>query len=203
MNEKSKPHRRPGRPRDSAADRAILDAGLELFLAAGIEGANIEQIARRSGVSRATIYRRWSNSADIIAEALVRARKPPPGRPETVRDMSASELGRFLLNEIVRGLARPESGMLAERLLGAMLTHPTLLATYRDIFVEPWRRACLDAIRRAGIASQKSDADIVVDILIGAAVHHIVMRDEPIDIVRERAWARAVLDRLGFVVAEE
>ncbi len=49
-----------GRPRDAAADKAILRAALELFIEHGIEGASFEQIARRAGVARTTVYRRWS-----------------------------------------------------------------------------------------------------------------------------------------------
>ena len=56
-----------GRPRDPATDDAILRAGLALFIERGIEGASIEQIAKRAGVGKLTIYRRWPVKEDLIA----------------------------------------------------------------------------------------------------------------------------------------
>ncbi|MGV0659512.1 helix-turn-helix domain-containing protein, partial [Mycolicibacterium pulveris] len=46
-----------GRPRDPALDTAILTAALELFIAQGISAMSIEQVAKRAGVGKPTIYR--------------------------------------------------------------------------------------------------------------------------------------------------
>ncbi len=59
-----------GRPRDAAADRAILQAALALFIDKGVEGVSIEQIAKRAGVGKPTIYRRWSGKEDLLAAAI-------------------------------------------------------------------------------------------------------------------------------------
>ena len=59
-----------GRPRDPALDTVILTAALELFIAHGIAGMSIEQVAKRAGVGKPTIYRRWSTKERLVADAI-------------------------------------------------------------------------------------------------------------------------------------
>ncbi|MGH2674155.1 MAG: TetR/AcrR family transcriptional regulator [Actinomycetota bacterium] len=62
--------RPPGRPRSPEADRAILDAAIDLFVQEGFEGMSIEGVAARAGVGKTTIYRRWSSKEDLIVAAI-------------------------------------------------------------------------------------------------------------------------------------
>ncbi|WP_025272426.1 TetR/AcrR family transcriptional regulator [Haloglycomyces albus] len=60
-----------GRPRSSEASRSILLAALDLLVERGSVGSiSIEAIADRSGVSKATIYRRWSSKEELIVAAV-------------------------------------------------------------------------------------------------------------------------------------
>ncbi|NDJ89636.1 TetR/AcrR family transcriptional regulator [Mycolicibacter kumamotonensis] len=51
----------------------ILDAAASCLLALGVERVTLAAIARRAGVSRPTVYRRWRDSRAVIA-ALLTAR---------------------------------------------------------------------------------------------------------------------------------
>jgi len=51
------------------ADR-ILDAAASCLLALGVERVTLAAIARRAGVSRPTVYRRWPDSRSVIAAVL-------------------------------------------------------------------------------------------------------------------------------------
>ena len=62
--------RRTGRPRDPACDAAILQAALAAFAEGGYRGVSIEGVAARSGVAKATIYRRFANKAQLLVEAI-------------------------------------------------------------------------------------------------------------------------------------
>lgn len=62
--------RAPGRPKDLEKREAILDAAQSLFAERGIDGAPIEAIAARSGVSKVTVYGHFGDKASIF-EALV------------------------------------------------------------------------------------------------------------------------------------
>lgn len=47
-------------------DSKITRATLEIMIAQGIGAVNIESVARRSGVAKTTIYRRYANTDDLI-----------------------------------------------------------------------------------------------------------------------------------------
>jgi AcrR family transcriptional regulator len=76
----------PGRPRDAAIDEIVLRAAFELFLERGAEGATIDDVAKRTGVARATIYRRWK-SRDLLLAALRALKQPPAGDPDAIAQM--------------------------------------------------------------------------------------------------------------------
>jgi AcrR family transcriptional regulator len=50
----------------------ILDAALAEFLAYGLRRTNVDVVARRAGVSRATLYRRFENKDVLVQAVLVR-----------------------------------------------------------------------------------------------------------------------------------
>lgn len=59
-----------GRPRDRSRDTAIEKAAIELLGEVGYEHITIEAVALRAHVSKATIYRRWKNKAELMAAAV-------------------------------------------------------------------------------------------------------------------------------------
>src|SRR5205085_2724854 len=79
--------RRPGRPRSARAERAILDAALDLFAESGMAGVCMEAVAARAGVGKATIYRRWPGKEDLLLDALSLLKSPlPEPRGGSVRE---------------------------------------------------------------------------------------------------------------------
>jgi AcrR family transcriptional regulator len=59
-----------GRPRNPAAGRAILEATLALLAEQGYANLALTDVARRAGVSTATLYRRWPSRAPLVLDAL-------------------------------------------------------------------------------------------------------------------------------------
>jgi len=59
-----------GRPRDSSRDIAIEKAAIELLREVGYEHVTVESVAHRAQVSKATIYRRWKNKAELITDSV-------------------------------------------------------------------------------------------------------------------------------------
>lgn len=57
--------RGPGRPRASSAE-TIHEAALELFLEHGYDAVSVDDIARRAGVSRATVFTYCDSKADAL-----------------------------------------------------------------------------------------------------------------------------------------
>jgi len=62
--------RQRGRQRSKQADDAILQATRDVLLEMGYVGFTINAVVERAGVSTATIYRRWSNTNDLIFAAI-------------------------------------------------------------------------------------------------------------------------------------
>ena len=58
-------------PLDLTAER-ILDAALEQFEAEGIRRSSVEAVARRAGVSRVTVYRRFPRKESLITAVAAR-----------------------------------------------------------------------------------------------------------------------------------
>ncbi|MGA9872725.1 MAG: helix-turn-helix domain-containing protein [Rhodococcus sp. (in: high G+C Gram-positive bacteria)] len=50
----------------------ILDAARSCILEHGVRRTNLAEIARRAGVSRPTVYRRWSDTRAIVSSLLTR-----------------------------------------------------------------------------------------------------------------------------------
>ncbi|MCD0451018.1 TetR/AcrR family transcriptional regulator [Actinocorallia sp. API 0066] len=64
------------RPASRTADRdrtteKILAAALEEFLQVGIRRARMEEIARRAGVSRVTVHRRFASKQELVTAVLI------------------------------------------------------------------------------------------------------------------------------------
>ncbi|MFC7586725.1 TetR/AcrR family transcriptional regulator [Nonomuraea antimicrobica] len=59
-----------GRPRSQEADLAIMAAALDVLIEQGAQQASIEQVARRAGVTRATVYRRFADKTAMLVRTL-------------------------------------------------------------------------------------------------------------------------------------
>ena len=77
----------------------ILDAAANCVMAYGIDRVTIAEIARRAGVSRPTIYRRWPDTQALLA-ALLTARIVG-----VLRDVPSRGAGREALVERIVGVA--------------------------------------------------------------------------------------------------
>ena len=49
-----------------ATDRKLMQATLQIAVDRGISGVTIEEVARRSGVAKTTIYRRYHNADELL-----------------------------------------------------------------------------------------------------------------------------------------
>src|SRR3954470_14545799 len=61
--------RSAGRPRDPQTDADILGAARAVLAEQGYEALSFEVVARRAGVTRPTIYRRWPSKVHLAYEA--------------------------------------------------------------------------------------------------------------------------------------
>jgi AcrR family transcriptional regulator len=191
-----------GRPRDAGADRAILEAALELFIQRGVEGASIEQIAKRAGVGKLTVYRRWSSKEELLSQAIESARENvPDAPPEDLDAVHLADLVNKSLPAQVDMMADPKfAGMIAQ-IFGSRVTHPTLMETYWEYYIDPRRRAVHLLLRRAQAEGQldpDADLDVVIDMMVGALMYRMLQPNTP-DRAEIRRYLQEVYRHAGLL----
>jgi AcrR family transcriptional regulator len=71
---------RPADPRIERTRQVVLAAALELISESGFGSVTVEDISRRSGVARSTIYRHWKQLPNLMLDALafgIQRSEPP------------------------------------------------------------------------------------------------------------------------------
>jgi AcrR family transcriptional regulator len=193
-----------GRPRDPEADEAIMKAALELFVERGLEGANFEQIAKRAGVAQVTVYRRWSSKEELLTQAIEQARTLVPENDIwAATDATTQPVEERLMDSWMRTFGDARFRAILAQLIGSSVTQPSLLATYREQYIQPRRQlihAALERARRDGRLAADADIDTVIDMVVGAAMYRMLINpDTPADPAATRQYLQAVLrqaDRL-------
>lgn len=144
------PGARRGRPRSGASERAILEAALEL-LALGARPVTITEIARRAGVGKDTVYRRWRSKDDLLLDAL--ATLPGPlGEPA---DGPIREVLVARLSELVERVHDDRNQRIYRSVLGGS---PNLRERFFAEVIEP-RRAATCAVIAAAVRRGELRAD--------------------------------------------
>jgi AcrR family transcriptional regulator len=185
----------PGRPRSEAADRAILEASVELLASRGLAGLTLEGVAERAGCSKATIYRRWPSKLHLVVEAV--SQLPPLPEPDT--GSLAGDL-RAILRGFIAILAATPLSRVMPTLIGERAHDPELaelLAPLWSARREPLRRALERGVKRGEIPAAV-DLDLAIDLLIGALLGRLFFSGEKLT----RAHADAIVElALGGLAA--
>jgi AcrR family transcriptional regulator len=156
-----------GRPRDPQADRAIIAATLEIIAEEGYEGVRVADVAKRAGVSKATMYRRWPSKTDLVVAAL---KTTPPLDP-----IDTGSLRGDLVELLTQFLAVTESSPLAGLLaaLAAERQRMPHLAQVLDPFIAERNRGFVQVFQRGvarGEVAADTDLALAVSLLGGAIV---------------------------------
>ncbi len=118
--------------------REICAAALEVFAEKGFAAARLDEIARRAGVSKGTLYLYFKDKDDLF-RAVVRDTIAP--NIATIRDslmdadLPFAELVRTLLSRFVEIAARVPVGAVAKMVIGESGNFPELAKVYHDLVV--------------------------------------------------------------------
>jgi AcrR family transcriptional regulator len=169
-----------GRPRDERADRAILTGTLELMAESGAHELRVDDVARRAGVGKATIYRRYRSKDELITAAIA----------GLVSEISVPDTGRTRadLLALMRGAVAVYSGSLEAAvmpsLVEAMSRDAELARLVREGFLVR-RRAALQEVLERGIERgdlrRDLDVDLALDVLGGPLFYRLLITGGPID----------------------
>jgi AcrR family transcriptional regulator len=186
-----------GRPRDPQTDRAILRATIELLAEVGYLEVSVAGVARRAGVSKPTVYRRWAKKSQLVVEAM--ATQMPPGT-EIPSGSVADEL-LALTEQLISTLTLTPLGRVLPGLVAEMAADVELAQSYRDLIIGPnrsrWRAAIGRGIRRGELTG---DTDVA---LAGPLYFSLLITGDPIDDNYARVAVDLVLARYGAAGAAE
>jgi AcrR family transcriptional regulator len=160
--------RRAGRPRDVVRDRALLEAALAELEQNGYAGLTTAAVAKRAGVSTATLYRRWRSKDDLLAgTALAWAQEL---MPETDTGTLAGDLAALLCDK-AQTLEGP-GGRLLRALMGEAAHNDALAAVLTEAFIVPVQDRITALVQRAVDRGEipPVDPDIVGDLVMGPMV---------------------------------
>jgi AcrR family transcriptional regulator len=177
----------------SDADDRILDAALAEFAAYGTARATMEDVGRRAGVSRITVFRRFG-SKDALVERLLRRElerflAAVERRFDAVHDPAERIVEAFVAcvragaeHPLVARMARVEAGVAFERLFRG------------DPAPVDLGRAFVARHLRADLPRKRADA--VADVLVRLAATYVFFASPQLDPADERsvrAFARRAL----------
>ena len=146
-----------GRARDPELDDAITTATTELLEERGFAELTIEAIARRAGVARATVYRRWPNLDALLAHVLssVVHEIPIPDRGHVRDDLVAILEDQLAMVKRDAAKLYPSLGVQAK-------TDPSARKAAVDLMEH--RRTAMCTVLRRGVDRGEIRADVDLDL---------------------------------------
>ncbi|RZL00800.1 MAG: TetR/AcrR family transcriptional regulator [Rubrivivax sp.] len=185
MNSRTAP--RPG-GRSARVQAAIHRATRELLESHGRAELTVPMIATRSGVTPSTIYRRWGNLADLLADVAVARMRPDSDPADT-------------------GTAQGDLQAWAEQFLEEMSSEVGL-AMMRDVLsassggdmpvpcqCAEFTAAQIAVIVARGVARQEAvpSVDAVMDGVVAPIIYRLLFAPQPPTHQRVRAWVDACM----------
>jgi len=153
------------RPRDPHVDDAIAAATRALLAERGYAGMSVEAVARRAGVGKPAVYRRYKDKGELVKSAISRqlARLDPPDLGDT-----RAELWRA----VEHGL--PADGPAYVSLIGGLIAeqarHPELIEAFRRSILLPRRYTVRRIVERGqarGDIRADLEAETAIDLMAG------------------------------------
>ncbi|MGI9156879.1 MAG: TetR/AcrR family transcriptional regulator [Marmoricola sp.] len=117
---------RPGRLDQRGPEDAILDAAREALLAVGWRRTTLTDVARRAGVSRMTLYRRWPDMGGLLGDLMTRE-----WAAAMTRVTQESHAGGSLLEQVKHGVVHVARAIRDDELFAKIIqVDPELLLPY-------------------------------------------------------------------------
>jgi AcrR family transcriptional regulator len=179
--------RRPG-GRSARVRAAAIAATLAELAETGYAALSLESVARRAGVHKTTLYRRWGTREELVLEAMLERAGEHISVPDTgsLRD-DLLELARTA----AANAATPEVAAMA-RAVAAQSPYDSALAAANHRFWD--ERLALDAaiVERAierGEVAAGTDPRTVIESVLGPIHLRLLLTGEPVD----RAFLEAIV----------
>lgn len=175
-------------------EQAVLAATAELLAERGYQALTMDAVAARAGASKATIYRRWPNKAQLVRATLDAA--------DAARNAAMPDTGQLrsdlfaVMDAVTAEVADPLTRVTAE--LATLMRHDTQLAeALREHLAKeelsPFHDALQRAIARGDIAGV--DVELVHDV-----AEAMILRQIHLDLPIDAAFSARLIDDVLLVL---
>lgn len=172
--------KRLGRPRSEETKKAILTASYELLLENGFNAVTVEGIAERAGVSKATIYKWWSNKAVVVLDGFFAATESLLQVPDTG---STSEDLFIQVNSLATFITSSKGNVIKE-LIAEGQFDKNIAEEYRIRYFNPRRLISRNIIERGilrGELKKDLDVELCIDLIFAPLFYRLLITGEKVD----------------------
>ncbi len=148
------------RPLSEAARAKMILAAQELVMLHGVDGISVDEVARRSGVAKTTIYRHFGSVDELLLAAV----------EEMIEEIEPPDTGSFrgdlraVIGAFMRIAEVPALRHLFVSMLARAIDDPEFAALYHA--VKEQRHLPLRAAIQRGIARGEVDPDIDIELAL-------------------------------------
>jgi AcrR family transcriptional regulator len=155
---------------------AITEAVLDELAEHGYARLSMEAVAKRAGVGKSALYRRWRSKQDmalaVVAEfSVAQAAAPDTGSlPGDIRES---------LDSLMRWLSHPRFSRILPDLVAETARNPELSRIVDGMIGQPRREQALDMLQRAiarGELSPDTDLELALDLLAAPIYWRLAVR---------------------------
>ena len=169
----------------------VLGVAAELLLERGFAGVSVDEITRRSGVAKTTIYRHWPTRGDLLRDACSSI-----GTPLEIPDTGSFEGDvTSLLTSLAHLLRSAKWTSVLPSVIDAAERDPDIAAVYSRL-QEGYSAPLQSIIQRAmqkGALSKTTDAALLVAALTGPLFYRRWFSREPLTTAFAKQIIRLVL----------
>jgi AcrR family transcriptional regulator len=176
---------------------AIRAAVFEELATTGYARLSIEAVARRAGVGKTAVYRRWRSKLPMVidvASEIVSAGIMLPDTGSLQDDL------RLLIQVVYRLLRHPLAAQIVPDLLAEAARNPDIAGTLALALRETQRESSAALVERAvarGELPASTDPDLALDLIAGPLYWHLLVTREPVTRDYLERLARSIAAALG------
>jgi AcrR family transcriptional regulator len=160
---------------------AIRNAVMNELAEVGYGRLSIEAVARRAGVGKTAIYRRWSNKLEMVLEIVSAVAERSVPMPDTGSFASDLQLLMFVVS---KALQHRIASQIIPDLMAEASRNPQIAATLQKA-LRTHQQAVGDKLVGQAVARGElpsgADPDLAVDLILGPLYWRLAVARTPID----------------------
>lgn len=179
-----------GRPRSQVS---IVDSTLALIREHGVRNVTMEAIADHAGISKITLYRRWTSKAVLLADALfeqIQVSIPLDSNADPA-DAISRHVAKFV--EELKG----DIGDLLREIIAEYLADPSALHEFRDHYLGIRRQSAIGLIKKGqseGRFAAQGTPEALHDALYGALFYRFLFGVGSLDAGEAQNMVETILE---------